>query len=267
MKLVDFKEARGLLGGKYRTCKSTSKKLIKYIQYPFLTKSNFPEIKFVIFGRDRSGSTALVDLLNSHSDICCEGELLNQWMPVPRFRICVHEAASTCDIYGFKLLSYQLRDLYRLSNPNYFLQEMNERGYKFIFLTRENILRYAISNIAARKNKFHYFSADEFKGYKPFIVDIEELYTWIQHGESLAEYERACLTNIPHLKITYENNIESPDAHQITCNQIFEFIQVEARPVKTRLLKGSSSDLSELIINHENVIRELKSSKYSHLLN
>ncbi len=33
--------------------------------------------KFIIFGQGRSGSTLLKQLLDSHPEITCEGELLN----------------------------------------------------------------------------------------------------------------------------------------------------------------------------------------------
>ena len=69
------------------------------------------ESKFVLFGGGRNGSTLLVSLLNSHPDIYCDGEILVGKLRSPFKHIKRRMQSSPKSIYGFKLLSYQLKEI------------------------------------------------------------------------------------------------------------------------------------------------------------
>ena len=120
-------------------------------------KPSLPANKFVIFGRGRSGSTLLVNLLNNHNKIHCDGEIMHDHLLFPRLYIDLSASRYQSRVYGFKLLSYQLKDVQQIYDPEKFLLSLYESGYKFIYLTRRNLLAHALSNINARQKKFHHY--------------------------------------------------------------------------------------------------------------
>lgn len=119
------------------------KKLIKELSNygGYLWKqSQLPEKKFVIFGRGRSGSTLLVELLDSHPQIHCDNEILHDRVLFPRLYIDSCASRYQSQVYGFKFLSYQIKDVQRISQPKKFLLQLYQSGYKIIYLRRENLL-------------------------------------------------------------------------------------------------------------------------------
>jgi 16S rRNA G1207 methylase RsmC len=48
-----------------------------------LFNRSLPETRFVLFGRGRSGTTALVSMLDDVPRLQCEGEVLHNYVPFP----------------------------------------------------------------------------------------------------------------------------------------------------------------------------------------
>lgn len=138
-----------------QTVKLAIQQLWHYALY-FRQQPRLPSQRFAIFGRGRSGSTVLTSLLNAHRHISCEGEILHDRVFFPRLHIDWCASRCQSEVYGFKLLSYQLRDVQPIGNPARFLRSLYDGGYQFIYLTRRNLLFHALSNLNARQNKFHH---------------------------------------------------------------------------------------------------------------
>jgi hypothetical protein len=111
--------------------------------------------RFIIYGLGRCGSTLLGNLLNSVSQIHCDREILHD--PVRSPRLHIEKCASRCElpVYGFKLLQYQIREVQSIKQPEKFLLNLHEVGFKFIYLSRRNLLRHGFSNVYARQKQFH----------------------------------------------------------------------------------------------------------------
>ncbi|NEP82501.1 MAG: hypothetical protein F6K39_32760 [Okeania sp. SIO3B3] len=169
-------------------------------------------------------------------------------------------------IYGFKLLSYQLQDVQSISNPEQFLLNMYESGYKFIYLTRRNLLNHALSNINARQKKFHHRVSEGKLEYQQMKVEIDEVFKWIQNSEKRGKYEHDLLRKIPHLSLTYEDNLLNSESHQATVDQILKLLNLASVPVKTNLVKLMPLELSKMVENYEELVQAMKASKYAHFL-
>jgi len=113
---------------------------------------------FIIFGLGRSGSTLLKQLIDSHPNIKCEGELLNleerylknrflrklaTLFPLTYFNY--RRWLSKEPLYGFTLLYYQY------SNQKRLLSKLTARGWKFIHIMRKNSLDQSFSQLVAEK--------------------------------------------------------------------------------------------------------------------
>ncbi|EAW35918.1 hypothetical protein [Lyngbya sp. PCC 8106] len=169
-------------------------------------------------------------------------------------------------VYGFKLLSYQLRDVQPIINAKKFLSDLYLKGYKIIYLTRTNLFYHAISNLNARQNKFHHQANEKKPKFQPIYLDLEDLIHWIEHSQSLAEYEKKILKDLPYLSLTYEEHLQDASCHQKTANLIFDYLEIPATSIQTNLVKIVPRNLQDLVLNYESLTQQLKSTKYSHYL-
>ena len=121
-----------------------------------MRKSVSKNIKFIVFGQSRSGSTLLVELLNSHPDVHCDGELFNKseiyirsrlllkfFCRFPFLYIRYRLRTSFERAYGFKLFFFQVK------SPEKLLKKLSRHGWKIISIRRENIIAQSLSNIIA----------------------------------------------------------------------------------------------------------------------
>ena len=113
--------------------------------------------KFLIFSQGRTGSTLLMDLLSSHPEIHCDGELLYYRVPFPAQFVKLKSALTLKKHFGFKVKIYQLVEIQNIKDPREFIMEFYNRGWKIISLKRENLLRHVISFWFAEENKKYHF--------------------------------------------------------------------------------------------------------------
>jgi len=245
--------------------KQTVLEFTKYGRY-LLQQRPLPPKRFVIFGRGRSGSTVLVSLLNSHSEIGCDGEILHNRVLFPRLYIDICATRRQSLTYGFKLLSYQVRDVQPIKKPKLFLMNLYNSDYKIIYLKRRNLLYHALSNINARQNKFHHHVGERKAERKLMRVEIDEVLHWIKHSEVLDNYEYSLLEHVPHHSLTYEDNLISSSSHQATVDRICELLNLTSEPVETDLIKLMPSKLSDMIENYEELTKALRATKYAAFL-
>ncbi len=228
-------------------------------------KGTRKKIKFVIFARGRSGSTLLLSLLNSDPKVNCEGEILNHRVLSPDKLINRRCSLASKEIYGFKLLSYQLRTVQKINDPHTFLRELNLKGFKIIYLRRENLLRHALSKAYANHtNRWHAKSI--VSNLPKMKIDVHQLFQSIQESERLEKFETDVLKGIPHFSMTYERNLENPDTHLETVRKIADFLEIQLSSPVTSFVKLSSNDFEDFIENSSQMIEFLKKTQYSEFL-
>ncbi len=235
----------------------------------FLLKSpSLPTKRFVIFGNGRSGSTLLVNLLNSSEKVYCDGEILNRTSVVlPNLFIKVQASYCHKPVYGFKLLDYQLKKLQNIRQPDQFLVNLHHEGWKFIYLTRRNKLNYALSILnALNRQSFHHRNHDGNLTRQKLKVDIDEVFHWIKQGEEHTQFYDDVLQRIPHLRLTYEDHLRDSSCHQNTANQVFDFLELARCDVDSNLVKLMPSDPLKMVDNSEDLVKALELTTYAHFL-
>lgn len=232
-----------------------------------ISGSDMPRTKFLIFGAGRSGSSLLVDLLDSHPSIHCEGEILHHRVLFPRRYVHCRASLSQRQAYGFKLLSYQLRQVQRLRQPRLFLEGLHDSGWGIIYLLRRNILRRALSNLYARhRGRFHGMAEDRSTEAGLMQVDLSELLGWMEGIEELNRFEQELLRGIPHLDVVYEDDLQDSGCHQATVDRILQYLGLPPARVKTDLLKVTPPTLSDFVANHEEVVKSVSATPYEEYL-
>lgn len=225
--------------------------------------------KFIILLQGRSGSQLLGDLINSHPDIYCEPEIVG-WKKWPtlfdlKAYIRYKRLERKEPVFGFR---FKLRHITEVQEDNisYFLQNLHRRGWKIIYLKRENRFRQEISSlIGNQQNKWQYTTVDPLVG-QQFHIDCDKLLQSIQDREKFAAQEKAIVKKVPHLALIYERDLLNPDQHQETLNKVFNFIGVTSSSISTSLVKISPKNLADIISNYEEVTSFIGQTQYAYLL-
>lgn len=228
-----------------------------YLQY--LTHHHFqPQSKFVILSQQRSGSTLLVSLLDSHPDICCMGELMYYRRVSPMAYLSCLERVTDQKSFGFKLMpnhiGYQGR-----SDADRFISELYNAGYRVVKLARRNLFHSAISLLYAQKRKKYHYNRSEIKQGLPRLelnpAHVEQTLTWFQE---MAELQERITRSIPHLPLVYEEHLIEPTIQQTTVEMIIDYLGLPHFRLRSDLARITSKDYSDQIANMDEIREALK---------
>ncbi|MBT9312510.1 hypothetical protein [Leptothoe kymatousa] len=223
-------------------------------------------VRFILFGRGRSGTTALVSLLDAVAGIQCDGEILRRPVLLPQAYLHSCCAKSSAYAYGCKILSYHIRDVQPLLRRQRFLSQLDRAGFKIIYLQRRNLLHHAISNLTARVSGFYQKKTDGVNKHRKIVVDPEAVLDWIRRSERLAAYEQTLLKGLTVLPLTYEDNIRHSHQHQATVDAICEFLAVPSSPVTSAYRKQTSGRWQDGILNHQELAQVIANTPYAQYL-
>lgn len=218
--------------------------------------------RFVIFGLGRSGSTLLKQLLDSHPEITCEGELLNvadKYVTNSLLRKLIYKFPSqffslrsmltTKPVYGFTLLFYQY------SPPAKLIGKLVKKNWKLIRIYRENSLDQSLSHLVAEQTKrWHRFEREEIQISK-LIISPEELINRLKIVNNNKVTETKLLEDFAHFKVVYEDDLKNEGDRPETTRKIFEYLGVSPAPVSASIQKTYCRPYSEIIENYEELIK------------
>lgn len=238
---------------------------LSYCSFPFSEKKS-PEKKFVLFSSGRAGSTLLVKLLDNHSLIHCEGEILRRKMLNPYAYIERCSQITENSVFGFKLLSYQLQEIQTKEGQGRFLQNLVEDGFQIVYLERKNILRQALSVMYGyHRDQWHVKKGQSLDATK-MKIDPVALRDWMDGIEALKAYEKKVIEVLPHLHIVYEEDLSIPEQQSITVETVTDFLELPNEKVKSSLKRVTPKNLSSFVENVDEVINFLGASRYHQYL-
>lgn len=232
-----------------------------------------PKTAFVIFAQGRTGSTLLQSLLNTHPDIYCDGEILSRVLQrrilFPRYRVSSRSRLAHtqgCSTYGFHLKIWQLHQQ-GCSDVRKFLESLSTSGYRIIYLRRENSARQVISGQIARRTVYHIGNNESPRRNNVRLeLDPDKVVRRIAAVQDYHQQEAAALAEINHLALTYERHLLESENHQSTADLVFSYLGLQSAPVSTGLARTGSDNLSDRILNHEELERSLEAAGYGHFL-
>jgi LPS sulfotransferase NodH len=207
----------------------------------------------LILSAGRSGSTLLVNYLNSHPRIYCRGEILNSGTKIygclegkSRERLLLHirsyyrqrrgqYVGAKFHTHQFDELALPLRDVVEaLHQP------------KVIVLYRENLLETYVSLQIARGNNL--WCSDSVVNHEAIRVDWHDFLRYAAHERArwencLAAVVGSCATHT----LTFEEMVGDP---QKALDGVFAFLGLPTCPVTTRTIRQNPQPLSDKIVNY-----------------
>jgi LPS sulfotransferase NodH len=230
--------------------------------------------KFIVFGQSRSGSTLLVDLINLHPEIRCEGELLQyDWGYIPSKFMCKvlacypypffnyrYRLSKGNTVYGFKLFVYHLKKSQKK------IKKMTEDGWKIIYLKRENLLRQVVSNQIAKQTRTWHTKKGKGNPEYQVYLPISLLQQGLSNRQRWCFWEYQCLKDREYLKVVYEKELEDSSRHQETAEKVFRYLGVDPCQVHSEFCKTDLRPYEEIISNYDEVIQFLQDSPFKSFL-
>jgi len=217
-------------------------------------KKSSTDTQFIIYCQGRTGSTLLVDLLNSHPKIHCDREIFAV-PPVWEERFIQAKRAIYANrTYGCKILGHQLESQVGTDNMSKFLEQMSAWGWRIIYLVRENSFRQALSYVLIEQgSKRHLLVEDQDDDAPKPTVDIASLRDRLATISEEARNDKILMSKVDHLEFCYERDLLNSDKHQKTVDRVFSYLGLESVPVQTKYRRISKDCLSDFIANAEEV--------------
>ncbi len=254
------------------------------------TDNRAANVRFIVAGTQRSGTTLIQTTLDSHPQIFCEGELFqmrrlfrkiprksygqpgyrwwlggraDRWLMHATWRsIAVRQyldwfiTQSDSPVFGFKLMWNQTE---RFPGTLKFLED---NGYLLLHIRRRNILRSLVSRFAARARGLHHSTRAVAT---PLVtLPVHDLLTRLERiSTDNINWERLG-EQLPYLRIDYEDYVENPT---IEDERMLDFLGAPKDvAIKSPLVKVTPNDLRKVIANFDEVAKALKGTEYEAML-
>lgn len=236
-----------------------------YLSYFF--KSDKAGEKLVIFAQGRTGSSLLESLLCSTGHFSQTSEPFNVkrkgevWFP--RIFIEGYSKMVNSPNFLFHVKCYQLtEDRAKPYDPHKLLKALEEKGWKIIYLKRENKFLHALSCIIMQKrgksNK-----KDDKKEKLNLFLDLKDLEKRINTRIKYDKNELDYLKGTKFKEVIYEEDLLSTDAQNRTVKDILNWLNLEYRKPHTPYKKVNAAPLSSQISNYDDLVEFLKEKNWT----
>ena len=253
-----------------------------------------PRTTFVVVAERRSGTTLLIDCLNSHPDVNCVKRVFGHEYsvddPTPDTesgRFYLYRTASQQRRLAFRLRrgalvagfmaerawlepgektqAQGLRITYRTTRryPRV-VQWIHDEDVKVVHLVRHNLLKAYLSNLTSKVHKLgHPRDGDAVKPVK-IHVSVRPLLRSLRRRRRKVERRRALFRNGPYLEVVYEELVAHRERES---RRLLSFLGVHAEtPLETNLVKINPDKIPQIVSNYDELSSGLRGTEFEHLL-
>lgn len=244
---------------------------------------NRSRTRAILLTTQRTGSTFLIECLGSHPDIEAVGEILvgfpekpkpiktrrfrtlvktvrfvrsGAWMPGRRMETFF--AGGEAQVRLFKAMYNHVSNRITLD----YLRECT--GIKILHLRRDNLLKMHVSELLMRKRK-------RIQSFEPVAVakiriDPAAALAAIRKARSQFDYFESVFVAHPRLQLVYEDLIETQTINPVIAGRVCDFLEIERKPMRSRLIKVNPDHLSDFVTNYEEMAAYFSRTEFSELL-
>ncbi len=197
-------------------------------------------VRVLIFGQGRTGSTLLEDLLCSTGYFARHGEILGEGASRVRYPAAFVKGSArrrqsnhfVCHVKPDHLTIYRERASARPVELKAFFESIVADGFKIIYLRRSNRLAQFLSErVAQARGRYH--KRDDRPETQRVMVDRQQLMRFAAWRKQRDAEEAAALEGFAFIDVEYGRDLEDPSLHQSTIDRIMDALSIEKRPVRT----------------------------------
>ncbi len=211
-----------------------------------------PKKKFLVFGQGRTGSSLLIDLLNSHPKICSDSERLNT-RPEPWKEISplmfpynfVKGAASRYKnkVYGYKVKIYQIKG--HNVDPKKFIKRHISDGWYIIHIWRRSFLDQALSLLRASETEVWHTKKENSQQIEVYLEPSRVIST-MKSKKKILMYEKNILSKLDCREVVYEDHLLNRKNRQSICSKIFDDLGLSDSQVYTTFKKIKNTKVENI---------------------
>lgn len=194
--------------------------------------------KLLMFGRSRSGTSLLRELLNQVDGFHCDGEVLHHAVASPHRFLNQLARIKDASVYGAKMLSYQMFEVQMLKSPADFFLRLADDGYTFVHVRRDTFDQALSITLAQAGNGYHIRSG-ETRAANTVTIDVDIFRHQMKYQTAILDYEDKLMSRIPHIVVQYEDDLKHAEQHQPTIDRICNALGHPPSPVIANLQKTS----------------------------
>lgn len=218
---------------------------------------------FVVIFQARSGSTYLIDSLNSHPQIDAHFEVLvenakkirkGKLKPNNQLEFVDRLLSKPPNSHNIVAVGFKTK-LKEIVEKSRFADLLRKKQAKIICLTRKNLIKQTVSLLRAVKLNQE---TGDWNLYEPenkpkaLKIDLDDCRIWLKQLEDEKQriFNYVDSLRLPSLYLSYEDLLEKKD---ITFERIFSFLKVEPQMLNASCFKNTSDNLSQEILNFDEV--------------
>lgn len=187
--------------------------------------------RFLMVGRPRSGTTLLRGLLNQVEGLHCDGEMLHHAVLAPHAFLNRLAGIKRARAYGSKLLSYQIFEVQKIADPARFIAGLVTDDYTLIHVRRDTFDQ-ALSLSVAQAGMGYHLRAGATGETRRVTLDPDLFAAQIRHHRAMLDYEDLLFSQLPHLRVQYEDDLRVAARHQATVDRICTALELPSSPVQ-----------------------------------
>lgn len=261
----EFKErVRRLPGAGVLDSDSSRRVVSQVIHVPIAAASLAPvrrPERFVIFGQGRSGSTLLVDLLDSHRDLYCDEELLHHTMRWPEAYVDGKSLFSRARVYGYKVKPSQIVEQ-QGKEVRTFIEAQVAQGWRVLHLQRSSVCRQTMSGLVARERQSYHRTDEQEK--RSVVLPVDIFFDRLEGRLRYSEIEADALEGVEALVVNYDRDLARSDGHEATASRVFEWLELPPHRVESRLRRVSNADWRTDVDNADQILEEAATRGHLH---
>jgi hypothetical protein len=253
------------------------------MEAPDMNRDDGKRVRAILLTTQRTGSTFLIECLNSHPDIEATGELLigapskvqpltkGRWRPLAKFWRFVRAGAWMPRRHMDRFFNdgqarvRLFKAMYNhVSNP-ITLGYLRERtDIRILHLRRRNLLKMHVSRKLMGSGK-RVQSFTPLEGARVHIDPAEALAEMRSVRRKYEHYEEVFSAH-PRLQLVYEDLISQQTIDPKVSDSICGFLEVRRAVMKSRLVKMNPDPLASIVTNYGELANEVSRTEFADLL-
>lgn len=219
-------------------------------------------IPFIVLSRSRTGSTYLLDLIRSNSQVVVRGEVFRRRGLLPHWvllKVIFGNYPSSVSAVGFKIFYYHPNG----SNDETIWQLLKALPeIRVIHLVRRNVLRPVVSRHLATARKSWAMTKSSVQVQRPIVIDPAKILDELRAMRALEAKRLALFESSQVLEITYEGLVSQP---QKTIADVGGFLNVKLNMGRSDLQRQNPGSLRDILANYAEIKSVLSQSEFADL--